>query len=414
MLKYFRLILGLPLSVKWLLFTEMLYGFSMGIWGVNLNFHLIDKGFSNVNIGNLLAFGFIITAVVALVSGALGSKFGHTKAMVVGCMVRGLGIIFMALSNRTEFIFLGQALFSIGGALISSSEFPLLLDLLEEKQMQVAYNLSFSVYQFSMFFGNIIGGFIPEWLHNQIEHYKITIVICGILYLLMAFFRLFLPNKKGQASSNISYFKVSNIPMISMFLLFGLFDGVIANIILPLSQVNTFYRQSFNLSDESIGLLYSLSTLLSGIAFFIAPILLEKFDNSKITIFVLLLCSFCFVLFSFVPLLLFIIIWLAFSFIISIIPGSAESNMLKAVPQSQRGMYCGLGISSNSLGMGIGATLSGYFLTNVSYTGLMITGAIVILIQLGVYIFGIQRYVHPKEDIIWTAIDAKAEKVVFE
>ncbi|MCX7921113.1 MAG: MFS transporter [Clostridia bacterium] len=401
MRQYLRLIGGLPFAIKWLLITELLYGFAMGIWGVSLNFHLADKGFNDIGIGNILAIGSIITAAASLIAGSLCGRVGFNKGMFFGSIIRSCGIVIMATAPSYHYIFLGQVLFSIGGAFIESSEFPLLLSLLKGKNVQVAYNLLFCVYQLSMLFGNLCGGFMPGVARGSFGKYGMAILLCGISFALMGISRYLLIKDESKKEPTKMSYNIIKHPMVLWFLLYGLIGGIIANLILPLSLVNTIFRDSFSLSDNRIGIVYSLSTLVSSIAFFIAPIVLSYWRNTRIAFTILVLNMLIFIFISRTGIVLFIILWLAFSFFDSILPGAVESHMLQAIPQKDQGTYSGLGICGNYIGMGIGANLSGLFLTHIDYSWLMILGAVFVFLQLLVYFFGCRKHVADETEFHW-------------
>lgn len=388
--KYFRAIIDLPLSVKWILVTELFYGFAMGIWEVNLNFHLGDNGISNIGIGNIAALGAIVTAISSIFIGEICTRIGYKKGMIFGCFIRALGIAIIA--GYPKSLLGGQVLFSVGGAFLATTEFPLLMNLIEKKHMTLTYNLLFCTYQFSMFFGNLAGSFVSNSVRTTISGHSTYILICAILFAIMGMGRIFLP--ETHVKSNSSKLKVNIIkqPMIKWFLLYGLVWGIIENLILPLSLVNTIYKEVFKLSDSMIGIVFSFATLVSCITFFIAPLLLSWWKQEQFILVLFLINITCFLFLSFVNIKFFILIWLIISFIGSIFPGAIESNMLQAINEEDRGRYCGLGVTANCIGMGIGAKLSGFLLTYSNYSVLMIVGAVIAVIQFFIYSYGCKKY----------------------
>lgn len=382
---YLRLISELPFSVKWLLITEMFYGFAMGIWGVNLNFHLIDRGYSDAGVGNLIAFGSVLTAAVSLFAGGICDKLGYRQGMVGGCLVRALGVVLMGLAPQPSYILLGQVLFSIGGAFLRSSELPLLLGLVEDRYMQVVYNLSFCAYQFAMLFGNILGGRLPGYLQQQFSQYGFSIMICAVMFALMGMGRQLLPKVKSENPNGKLSLAIVTNPMIFWFLIYGVLGGITANIVLPLSMVNMIYRNNFKLSDSMIGISYSLSTFISALAYFIAPVILERWKHSRLAYVIFTFNILSFACFTSVGVVMFVVLWLGFSFFNSVLPGAVETPMLQMVSHKDRGSYCGLGISANCIGMGIGGILSGWFLNYMNYSSLMLVGIGIFVIQALIY-----------------------------
>lgn len=160
MKNYILTIVRFPFAVKWFLVTEILFGLGIGIWNVSLNFHLKSLGFSDIHIGGVLAFGSFFTAIFSLIAGELGDRLGFHPAMIMGCILKGAGIVIIAVSPSIISVFAGQIIISLGDSLVLSSEFPFLLGLVEEKHRNTVYSLLISIFLFAMFIGNLSGGFM--------------------------------------------------------------------------------------------------------------------------------------------------------------------------------------------------------------------------------------------------------------
>lgn len=288
-------------------------------------------------------------------------------------------------------IFLGQSMFSVGGAFLSTAEFPLMTELIEKKHIQLVYNLLFGAYQFSMFFGNLVGGFAPKTNHIGVDAYSIIILSCSVIFALMGIGRAFLPNSKPKVSSSGINFDFLKNPMIIWFLIYGLIEGIIENLVLPVSLINTVYKNVFNLSDASIGIIFSFATLVGCAAFFVAPVVLEKYDINQLSILLFGINVCCLLLQSFASLYIFVFLWLISVFIITIFIGISGSNMLKAV-DDDKGRYCGFVVTANCIGMAIGGKLSGFFLTYYTHSLLMAFAAILVLVQAFTYFYISNKY----------------------
>lgn len=129
---------------------------------------------------------------------------------------------------------------------------------------------------------NTISSFLFAYKNNRTHVSQIRLFICSFLYIIMGLARLFLPKSKNIKINNknleLIALKHSNI---IWFLIYSLIWGIIENLILPMSLINTIYKDIFHLSDNSIGIVFSLATLVSCIAFFVSPLLFNILDQTK-------------------------------------------------------------------------------------------------------------------------------------
>lgn len=390
MKNYFRTITEFPFAVKWFLITEMLFGLSIGIWNVSLNFHLKSLGLNEIQIGGALAFGSICTAIFSLFAGEFGDRLGFHPAMVIGCILKGSGIVVIALSPNIFCIFFGLLIISFGDSLVLSSEFPFLLSLIEEKHRHTVYNLLISSFLFAMFIGNISGGFMSSWSHNPSRPYLLSIVLSGCFFISLGIARGFLPKERAERIPRKLFIYLLKEPKILMFLLYGVLTGVVFNLVG--SMINIIFRDQFKLTDSQVGIAFSVNTLVACSAAFIVPIIISKFKASGMATLAQIFITIILVVMAFSPFKIFVVFWILWSFFRTMLPGTVDSSMLQSVSPEQQGAYSGLRIFSTNIGVGAGAYAAGSILMFSNYSMIMIAAAIAAFIQLIVFYFGCRKF----------------------
>lgn len=390
MRQYFRSIWSLPLAVKWFLLTEMIFGLSIGIWSINLNFHLKSCGFVDVGIGGILAFGSVATAVFSFFAGGLCDRIGFHPAMLYGCIIKSAGMIVIAFSQNPAAAYAGFLIMSMGDSFVLSSEFPFIMSLVEEKLKSTVYNLLICAYLFAMFFGNIIGGFLPGFFDGMRDIYFIPVLTSGVLFAILGIARSFLPKKAVEYASKKISFDVLKDRKILMFLLYGLIMSLAFNILA--SMLNIIYRDSFNMGDKAVGLIFSFATVVMFISSFMVPVIIKRWKSENTAIIAMALNIPALLIMSIADFKLFLPLWILYSFFRLTIPGTVDSRMLQVIPEGKQGSYSGMRIFSNSIGMGIGSSLAGVLLEYSNYSLLLICCAFFSLLQLLTYFWGCRKH----------------------
>lgn len=387
---YIRSIFQLPIAVKWFLLTEMIFGISIGIWSVNLNFHLKACSLNDLGIGNLLAFGSIATAVLSVFAGSLCDRIGFHPAMMFGCIMKGCGMIVIALAPNIATLYAGLLVTSLGDAFVLSCEFPFLLSLVETELRDMVYNLLICSFMFGMFFGNILGGYLPGWSSGEKDAYMIATLISGILFVLLGLARSVLPNRKIEYAVKKLSLTLLKDKKIRAFLLYGVMFSLAFNILA--SMLNIIFRDSFHLMGSSVGMIYSIATIVMFISSFLVPVVAKRWKSGNASILFMAVNIPVLVVMSMSGVEMFIILWIAYSFFRMMIPGIVDCRMLQAIPEEIQGSYSGLRIFANSIGTAAGASMAGLILEYSNYSMILFGCALFIALQLLVYLFGCRKY----------------------
>ena len=387
---YFKSIIQLPLAVKWFLLTEMFFGLGIGIWSVNLNFHLKASGLNDLGIGSLLAFGSIATAILSVFAGSLCDRIGFHPAMMFGCIIKGCGIIVIALAPNIGMLYAGLLITSLGDAFVLSCEFPFLLSLVETELRDMVYNLLICSFMLAMFFGNILGGYLPGWSYGEKNAYLIAVLVSGILFVLLGFARSVLPKKKIEYTTKKLSFRLLKEKKILAFLLYGVLASVAYNILA--SMLNIIFRDSFHLKDSSVGVFFSMATIVMFISAFLVPIIAKRWKSGNAAIIFMAVNIPVLVMMSMAGVEMFIFLWILYSFLRMMIPGTVDCRMLQAIPEDTQGSYSGLRIFASSIGTAAGASMAGLILEYSNYSMILLGCAIFLALQLAVYLFGCRKY----------------------
>lgn len=392
----FRSFRFLPRAAQIFLLSEFCFGFASGVISLNLNFHLHARYLDNYLIGTLGMVGSIVSALGSLFSGFLSDRIGNHRIIVGGSFIQGAGFFITAFSPNLPGMFLGQALQSMGSACVRTCEFPYVTALAEtEEQKQSVYFLLIYCFSISNIAGTLIGGFLPNWcawIHipgSAGNPYMLPVLIGGFAYGIMGVFRLRLVQDKpstvkerGQRTGWLDVL-VGGDGRVAWYMAFQLFYHI--GSALGGAQMNLVMKSRFGLTDQLIGSLMSISSVLTVLTLTMLPSLMARFSCKGIAYVMIgtMVISYGLNAVPYAP--VFLLMMMVRAFFTQFYGMVFEQPMLVSVRETVRGAYSGMRLGFSALGEAVGAWTAGYFLSYLSYPLLMGLTSVMFVIVFFVY-----------------------------
>jgi EmrB/QacA subfamily drug resistance transporter len=127
--------------------------------------------------GYLLAF-----AVLLLLAGSLGDRFGRKKALTVGLLIFGAGSICAALANGSTELIASRALMGVGAAAIMPTTLSILTNIFPEDERPKAIAIWAAVAGMGVAIGPTSGGWLLEhFAWSSVFLVNIPVVIVGLV-----------------------------------------------------------------------------------------------------------------------------------------------------------------------------------------------------------------------------------------
>jgi MFS family permease len=276
-------------SANLLLVAIFIYGIVYNIWGLFLNLFVLSNHFNKEFLGIANMVPAIAALVLGIPLGVLSDKIGRKRAMLIGLAGSAFSTGLMAISNTAGMILLSSFLWGIGTTLFTISQAPFLMKISDENNRLTLFSLNSSLQIVAGVFGNYFAGQIPGfaagWLHisevspaaYQIVFFTSTAV--GIL----AIIPLLFIHKEQPVTSPLTIKPVDAlVESPSDFNLKWLIDPAVIKLVLPntiigagagilIPYLNIFYMERFGLGNRELGLLFSISALITGVGIMSGP-----------------------------------------------------------------------------------------------------------------------------------------------
>ncbi len=388
----FRSFRLLPRAARIFLLSELFFGFASGVISLNLNFHLNARSLDNYMIGTLGMVGSVASAACSLAAGFLFDRAGSRFIIVGGSFIQGIGFLITAFSPNLPGLFLGQILQSMGGACVRTCEFPCVTALAETaEQKQSVYYLLIYSYSISNIAGTLIGGFLPKWLWwlplpgSAGNSYMAPVLLGGLFYGMMGVFRFRLVYNQGRRSS-IQGDKTGWLETltggdgrVTWYMAFQVFYHI--GNALGGAQLNLVMKNRFGLSDQVIGSLMSVSSVLTVVTLTLLPVLIGYVSHTTIAHVMIGTMVLSYGLNAVPSPSVFILMMMLRAFFVQFYGMVFEQPMLASVGEAVRGTYSGMRLCFSALGEAVGTWAAGYFLSYLTYPLLMtLTSGIFVIV----------------------------------
>lgn len=268
--------------------ATLLYGFSFSVWNLFFNLYILSLGYSNDLLGLIRSATPLAALVLSLPLGMLSDRIGRRRSMLIGLVVGFVGMVLQVQVLNPYFIFAAGLLTGAGFMLHRISQSPFIMSASKEENQALVFSLNFGLLTAAATVGNLVAGQLPErledWLglaQGSAASYQ-WVIMAGIAVATTSLIPIFLI-KRDQMRGRVkpdrvpiqqALRKLAARPVVRQLALINLLVGLGAALLIP--YLNVFLKDKFAISDDLLGLLFSMMSALVFIGSLIAPLLVKK------------------------------------------------------------------------------------------------------------------------------------------
>ncbi len=252
-------------------------------WNLFFNLYIIDAGYSRDFLGLVNAAPSLSALLLGVPMGLLSDRMGRKRAMMTGFALANFSIIAMILGRSETVILAGALLLGITSQLYVLSHAPFMMKTSDDKSRDILFSLSFGMFPLASTAGNFLAGYLPglftRWfnLATSVTAYQVVLLFCVIMSFLVLVPIAFIHEPKKAATEiktdssepGSSVWKVLLRPLTLKLAIPNLVIGLGAATLVP--YFNVFFSERFQMGDSTLGILFSLGALLTGIGCIIGP-----------------------------------------------------------------------------------------------------------------------------------------------
>lgn len=274
-------------AAKLFLLCVVINGIIFSAWQLFFNFFVLGLGYDKAFLGIVNSLPSVAALFLGLPMGVLSDRIGRRQAMLLGLLVYTLAAGVM-ITFPTRPIFISMSLLAgLGNTMFFISQSPFLMKVSTPQNRSLLFSLNFGLLTLSGAVGNIFAGQLPAFFGRilQVEPRSAAayqaVLIASILLGATALIPLFLikepsvrreDHKKEQSPTGRSVLRLT-----ILLALPNLIIGFGAAILMP--YLNVFFREIYHMPDGPLGILFSLSSILTGIGSILGPALANRMGS---------------------------------------------------------------------------------------------------------------------------------------
>ncbi len=276
-------------SARFLLIATVFLGTSGGIRRVARNLYLLSLGFNESFIGLVVGAGTFTGLLVALPSGHFGDRFGPRRSLIGATILGAIGVALQGVPYRIPIV-IGASLNRITWSTFFIAGPALLTQESSTKERTHLFSAFSSTRRLALIPGALLGGYLPGLLGRLFLlggetpfSYKMTIFIQAFI-MAIALIPLFLittkPEKDIDTSTTSQTYDLEFLKqdLSRKIIIPALLIGTGAGMIFPFLNV---IFEHYGASTETIGWIFTVQSLLTGLVVLYAPKISKKWGKAK-------------------------------------------------------------------------------------------------------------------------------------
>ena len=277
-------------NARFFLLNTIITGLSFSIYMLIFNLYIDASGYPRSFLGELQSMPNLIALFGALPAGVLVDRIGRKRALLlasVGWTLASAGIV---LATDQWWLRLSMITFGLAQSLRMVSAAPFMMENSTEEERDTLFSASFGLQTLVGFVGTLVGGYLPTLFGNtlgvDIESapayagtLAVTVVLSGLGIL-----PVFLIEEHGQAPgvkvrSLLPWRNLGNLTMAGRIFLPNIIISMGAAILIP--YMNLFFKETFPISDALLGTIFSVSSVITGVATLASPLLADRWGRIR-------------------------------------------------------------------------------------------------------------------------------------
>jgi MFS family permease len=265
-------------------------------WNLFFNLFILEAGHSRAFLGMINAAPSLSALLLGVPMGLLSDRMGRKRAMMIGFTLANFAIIGMIISPSETVMLLLALTFGAAGQLYVLSQAPFMMKTSNDKTRDVLFSLSYGMFPLASTAGTFLAGYLPGLFKGWFGISSSALAYQGVLlFSIISSFLVLLPiafihepktvkteGKPGASETRPSIWKVLARPLTLKLSIPNLVIGLGAATLVP--YFNVFFAERYRMSDATLGILFSLASLLTGLGCIIGPRLVGNLGGKVRTV----------------------------------------------------------------------------------------------------------------------------------
>ncbi len=272
-------------NARLFLLSTLINGITFSGFQLFFNIYLRSRGFDLDFVGALNAIPSGAALLVGVPMGILSDRMGRRRAMLIGLGVATFAAWGLITAGTRPMMVVMSGLMGVANSLYFLSMAPFMMRVSSEKERTMLFSLNFGLTTISGSVGNLVAGQLPAWLGRWLsvgaespEAYQ-AVLLASILGGGLALVPVWLireaqwPGPRQTSPVSFGDFRGLLRPSVLRLAAPNVLIGFGAATLIP--YLNLFFKGRHLIDDSQLGVLFSLSATITGVATLVGPRIAE-------------------------------------------------------------------------------------------------------------------------------------------
>lgn len=297
-IRYWRQLRSFSPNARFYLLSTIVTGVSFSIYMLIFNLYIVSRGYSRGFLGELQSLPNLIALFGAVPAGVLVDSIGRKRAMVLANVGQTLASLGIVMAPGMGWLRISMIVFGVSQSLWMVSSAPFMMENSTGEERNSLFSASFGLQTLVGFLGTFVGGYLPTLFGGLMDvgvesaaAYGATL---GVTVGLSAFalIPVLMIEERPRASDDplaagpsraerlLKPWRYLSDPGLAMRIFIpNIVISMGAAILIP--YMNLFFKETYPISDKVLGLLFSISSVITGLATLASPLLAERWGRIR-------------------------------------------------------------------------------------------------------------------------------------
>ncbi|HNS52840.1 MAG TPA: MFS transporter [Anaerolineae bacterium] len=287
--RYVRQLRSFSRNAQAYLLSVVITGVSFSIYQLIFNLFIVSQGYSRSFLGSLQSLPNLIALIGTIPAGVLVDHIGRKKSMVLAGVMRTVATLGIVVAPGPVWLQLSVIGFGIAQSLGMVSSAPFMMENSTQEERNTLFSANFGLQTLVGFVGTFVGGYLPTWFGGLFNAgvesptayaatLGVTVALSVVSILpLLAIQEVRRPEVKVR--SIWPWNNISDTGLVVRIFVPNIIISMGAAILIP--YMNLFFKQTFEIPDRTLGTIFSISSIVTGVATLASPLLAQRWGRIR-------------------------------------------------------------------------------------------------------------------------------------
>lgn len=290
LVRYVRRVRGFSSNARLYLLSTVITGLSYSIYWLIFNLYIDSSGYSRSFLGELQSMPHLIAIFAGVPAGVLADHIGRKRSLLLSSAGETAAMLGVVLASGPNWLRVSMITFGASESLWWVASAPFIMENSTEEERDALFSANFGLQTLVGFFGTLVGGYLPTIFGSLMgvgvespPAYQATLGVMVALWALTLVPVFMIKERPRRAADQVRsiwpWRNISNPGLVIRMFIPNIVISMGAAILIP--YMNLFFKETFAIPDSTLGMLFAVSSVITGTATLGAPLLADRWGRIR-------------------------------------------------------------------------------------------------------------------------------------